>query len=94
VTILAFLTPSLVDLLLDVSKEDSGWPIFLVVDLLRQRRRIRTGEPDDFLVRNVAEIVDRSAAESYLRRPPCLASTRGDPPRESPRQFPSRMRYF
>jgi putative ABC transport system permease protein len=38
-----------------------------IVDLLRQRRRIRTGEQDDFRVRNVAEIVQaRTAAQQTL----------------------------
>jgi hypothetical protein len=32
VTILAFLMSIFVDLLLDVSNEDSGWPFFSVVD--------------------------------------------------------------
>jgi putative ABC transport system permease protein len=38
-----------------------------IVDLLRQRRRIRPGVQDDFRVRNVAEIVEaRSAAQQTL----------------------------
>jgi putative ABC transport system permease protein len=38
-----------------------------IVDLLRQRRRIRAGEQDDFRVRNVAEIVQaRTAAQQTL----------------------------
>jgi putative ABC transport system permease protein len=38
-----------------------------VVDLLRPRRRLRTGEQDDFRVRNVAEIVQaRTAAQQTL----------------------------
>jgi putative ABC transport system permease protein len=38
-----------------------------IVDLLRQRRRIRTGQQDDFRVRNVAEIVEaRTAAQQTL----------------------------
>ncbi|MCB1519284.1 MAG: ABC transporter permease [Hyphomicrobiaceae bacterium] len=38
-----------------------------IVDLLRQRRRIRTGMQDDFRVRNVAEIVQaRTAAQQTL----------------------------
>ena len=38
-----------------------------IVDLLRQRRRIRTGDQDDFSVRNVAEIVQaRTAAQQTL----------------------------
>ena len=38
-----------------------------ISDLLRQRRRIRTGQQDDFRVRNVAEIVQaRTAAQQTL----------------------------
>ena len=38
-----------------------------ILDLLRQRRRIRTGQQDDFRVRNVAEIVQaRTAAQQTL----------------------------
>jgi putative ABC transport system permease protein len=38
-----------------------------IADLLRQRRRIRAGEQDDFRVRNVAEIVQaRTAAQQTL----------------------------
>ncbi len=38
-----------------------------IIDLLRQRRRIRPGEQDDFRVRNVAEIVQaRTAAQQTL----------------------------
>jgi putative ABC transport system permease protein len=38
-----------------------------ITQLLRERRRIRTGQPDDFRVRNVAEIVEaRNAAQQTL----------------------------
>jgi putative ABC transport system permease protein len=38
-----------------------------VIDLLRQRRGVRAGQPDDFRVRNVAEIVQaRTAAQRTL----------------------------